>query len=37
MNALDLDPEGYLPLLRLLAAKFKRQPPPQPDARACCA
>lgn len=37
MTAYDLDPKGYLPLLRLLAAKLTRRPAPRPDTRACCA
>lgn len=37
MNTLDLDPKGYLPLLRLLAARLSRRPTRRPADTACCA
>ncbi len=37
MNTLDLDPKGYLPLLRLLAAKIGRRPLARRTGTECCA
>lgn len=37
MNSLDIDPKGYLPLLRLLAARFWHSPKVHRANRACCA
>ena len=37
MNDLDLDPKGYLPLLRRLVAAFSRPRRTDPRDTACCA
>lgn len=37
MHATDLDPKGYLPLLRQLLARFAPQPKKQRSNVACCA
>ena len=37
MTAFDLDPQGYLPLLRQLFARFAPRPKTRRSNVACCA